>query len=197
MNPSVAGSTDEKWKCASENIRDSCQQYPSQKVHFVCIHINYTEGHKCCKLNVSLSSLQQGLFVWLPGMLSIRQTRFMLLFCREVVGFSRASVWCSCMCVVLHGSAQVAGGRMVILSPQMDRKNPGGIWKATGNVVYILCVYVCVAFVYSSIFSLSVADRSSTTPLSCNKCHPCLLGFHSKSSDQSHTNTHIYTNIHI
>lgn len=62
--------------------------------------------------------------------------------------------------------------------------------------LHTVCVCVCGIYVFQY-FSLSVADRSSTTPLSCNKCHPCLLGFHSKSSDLSHTNTHIYTNIHI
>ena len=149
------------------------------------------------------------LFIWLAGRLSIRQTRSMLLFCR---GRRRVPlellVRCSCMCVVLQGSARLVGGRMVILSPQMDRKSPGGIWKATGNVVCILCVrvcsrvwHLCVAFWRSCatmcVRHNSVADRSSTTPLSCNKCHPCLLGLPSKSPDQSHTHTHTQGHTHL
>lgn len=87
--------------------------------------------------------VQQALFVLLSGMLSIRQTRPMLLFRREATDFCGASP--APVCLFQQGSARVVGGRMVILSPQMDRKNPGGIWGATGDVVFTLCAHVRVA----------------------------------------------------
>lgn len=79
------------YKPNHKHVKACCQRYPSLKVHSVCFNINYTKGHRCCDINVSLSVLQQGLFVLLSGMLSIRQTRFMLLFRREAAVFCRAS----------------------------------------------------------------------------------------------------------
>lgn len=151
---------------------------------------------------MSLSSLQQGLFVWLAGMLSIRQTRFMLLFCREAAGFCRASGMVflyvcgyTCLCSSCRGQS----GHSVTTDGQ---EKPGGHLKSHGQCsLHTVCV--CVAFVcgilvfvckWVCVHHNSVADRSSTTPLSCNKCHPCLLGLPSKSSDQSHTITHIHIN---
>lgn len=90
--------------------------------------------------------VQQCLFVLLSGMLSIRQTRPTLLFRREATDFCRASPVPECLCVFQQGSVWVVGGRMVILSPQMDRKNPGGIWGATGDVVFTLCVHVLASW---------------------------------------------------
>lgn len=54
-------------------------------------------------------------------------------------------VWCSCAGVVWHGSAQVVGGRMVILSPQMDRKSPGVALKSHRQCsLHTVCVCACV-----------------------------------------------------
>lgn len=86
--------------------------------------------------------VQQALFVLLSGKLSIRQTRPTLLFRREATDFCGVSPASVCLCMFQQGSVRVVGGRMVILSPQMDRKNPGGIRGATGNVVFTLCVHV-------------------------------------------------------
>lgn len=85
-------------------------------------------------------------FFLLSGMVSIRQTRPTLLFRREAAGFCGAFPVPACLCVVQQSSVRVVGGRMVILSSQMDRKNPGGIWEATGTVVFTLCVHVRVSW---------------------------------------------------
>lgn len=71
--------------------------------------------------------VQQGSFVLLSGMLSIRQTRPTLLFRREATDFCGTSPAPVCLPMFQQGSVWVVGGRMVILSPQMDRKKPGGI----------------------------------------------------------------------
>lgn len=84
------------------------------------------------------------------------------------------------MQVVIHSYPQFAGGRVVILSPQMDRKNPGAICKATGNVVWV-CVYM--------VFCPVSGHLKYTPPLLYNKCHPCMPGPPSKWSDQWHKYT--------
>lgn len=88
--------------------------------------------------------VQQGSFVLLSGMLSIRQTRPTLLFRKEATDFCGTSPAPVCLPVFQQGSVWVVGGRMVILSPQMDRKNPGGIWGAMGDVVFTVCACACV-----------------------------------------------------
>lgn len=61
----------------------------------------------------------------------IRQTRAALVSRREATDFCGASPARVCVrahvCALQQGCVRVAGGRMVILSPQMDRKRPGGI----------------------------------------------------------------------
>lgn len=91
-----------------------------------------------------------------------------------------------CVCLFQQGSVWVVGGRMVILSPQMDRKNPGGIWGATGDVVFTVCACVCV-FVrfWREVFWCCGRGVCGLTPFLCNKCHPCRFGLPSKSSDLS------------
>lgn len=73
------------------HARAGCQRYPPPKVHSMCSNINYTKGQRCHKINVPLSVVQQAPFVLLSGILSIRQTRFVLLFFGgEAADFRRA-----------------------------------------------------------------------------------------------------------
>lgn len=107
--------------------RAGCQRYPPPKVHSMCFNINYTKGQRCHKINVPLSVVQQAcLFCCLEFCQLDKQDSC----CFFSAGKRQTSVEppprCSCMCVVPRGTARVAGGRMVILSPQMDRKSPGG-----------------------------------------------------------------------
>lgn len=152
MGPSVPGSTYEKGNW--ENIKAYCWFYPSQKVYFVWFYINYTKGHRCWKLNVSPSTLQLGLFVCLAGMLSIRQTRLTLLFCREVAGFCRASgvvVLYVCGTTWLCASCRGQSGHSVTTDGQ---EKPRGHLKSHRQCsLHTVCVHVlvCVTFIRGSI----------------------------------------------
>lgn len=130
----------------------------------------------------------------------------MLLFCRAAAGFCRASVRCSCMCAVatwLCSSYRGQSGHSVTTDGQ---EKPRGHLKSHRQCrLHTVCVCVCGICVWHSGICVcvcvcvrhnGVADRSGTTPLSCNKCHPCLLGLPSKSSDQSHTYTHKHIQVH-
>lgn len=97
----------------------------------------------------------------------------------------------TCLCSGCRGQS----GHSVTTDGQ---EKPGGHLKGPGqcslHTVYV-CVFQFLACVCATAAQLTEAVQP---PLSCNKCHPCLLQLHSKSSDQSHTNTHtVHTNIHM
>lgn len=111
--------------------------------YIVYSYSRYRTYREC---NVSLSSLQQGLFVWLAGILSIRQTRFKLLFCRVVTGFCRAS---GVVFLYVCGSTQLCStcrgqsGHSVTTDGQ---EKPRGHLKSHRQCsLHTVCV--CVAFV--------------------------------------------------
>lgn len=136
-----------------------------------------------------LRCIKACLFVWLEGCQLVK-TRFMLLSRREVAGFSGG-----CRMVFLHArrptrlcsSCRGQNGHSVATDGQ--EKPRGHLRSHRQCSLHTVCACVCVC---GAAVCVCVCVCAAPTPLSCNKCHPCLLGLPSKWSDHSHTNTHIH-----
>lgn len=103
---------------------------------------------------MSPSTLQLGLFVCLAGMLSIRQTRLTLLFCREVAGFCSASgvvFLYVCGTTWLCASCRGQSGHSVTTDGQ--EKPRGHLESHRQCSLHTVCVHVlvCVTFIRGSI----------------------------------------------